>query len=292
MPLSYYKAVNFNGSSGYADCGHIHIGDNLSVVAWVNCDSLATSRSMVLNGGNLAPDLSWYAGIHHNDPRRVRFYVSSDGTFTSGTTKYYVSPVASLPASGEAMVAFTWATGALKLYINGVEVVALKAWDPVFTTIFDPAGNLNLGGKAGTVLPWNDWICNVSLWSDTVLSAADVATFCSGGFNMDPRDLTTGATLEHSWIWDEELTYPLLPDHVGGNPGILTGMDQSCIIDSPWLVPITPRVYIHNRARRLSDGEVVGWRSINEADPTMSFHPDLLNPADYTDFVVIGRSWI
>jgi len=296
----YIKALNTDGVNEYVDCGHIAIADNLSVVGWINCGSQSVDQVIFLNGANISSDLGWFVSINNIDARRLRFWVSSDGTATATTMKYYRSPGSDLPVSGQAQVAFTWATGVLKIFVNGAELVPTKVWDPAFTTIFGAVGNCNIGGRAGVTVMWGNQVCNVSIWDTGVLTPADIATLYNGGLNMDSADLVPAgaASLRNSWLWNR--TLPLVPgvndvpDNTGANPGTTQNMEAGDVVNSPW--PGGPwaevtRTFIHNRATRISDGARTTWASSNGADPAMAYHPDVVYPADYEDFVVIGGSY-
>lgn len=296
---AHIKALSLDGTNEYVDCGGSHEADNLSVAVWVNCDNLEVLgwRGLISNGNNCTTDLEWWILNSYNSMRKIRVYVSKDGTYTNTTAKHYVSSVNVLPVSGMAHVGFTWASGALLMYVQGVAVAVTKTYDPAFTIIHDAAGPVALGGNPGYARPWNDLVVNAAIFKDAVLTPTDFVTLFSGGLSMDPADLVPagGATLKHSWLWDT--TLPLVPgandvpDRAGTNHGTTQNVELVDVVDSPFTTWIpASRPYAYNRATKVADGSRTSWVGDGPAsDSLMAFHPDIIDPADYEDFVVTGE---
>ena len=298
MP-KYYKALDLDGANEYVDCGNPAITDNLSVVAEINCDTLGATawRGIVTDGNDRTTDVAFWLMTNYGSDRNLRLYVSGDGTPDALACKYYRTPVDSLPLTGYASVGFSFygGTSTLLMYIDGVEVATLKSQDPNIATIHSPAGPLRIGGNPGYGGLWDGPITNVSIWDTAVLTPADFLTLHNGGLSMDPADLvpTGGAVLAHSYLWDTEL--PLvpgandIPDNTGTNHGTTQNMEAADVVDSPFMVPWTPAVrpYAYNRATKTADGSRTSWLSSPAPDPAMAYHPDIPDPADYEDFVVL-----
>lgn len=248
----FIQCIDMDGANEYInipDNATMKVTDNLSVVAWCECSSESFDEVIVARYASGGNNRSWEI---YSDPtaNKLRVIVSDDGTY-AGHCKDYESTNEVL-TNGWHQVAFTFATGTMKVYVDGAELTGAaltKTQDTAITAIASKAVATRIGqnsdGAAGGY--WDGKICNVSMWSTTVLSDADIAALYNSGAAMDPADLSTSATLVSSWLWNIAITDPTVPDNTGSNTGTYVNGEQADIVDSPFQnIPADGRLALDN----------------------------------------------
>jgi len=296
----YYKALDLDGINDYVDCGDdaaTRISNNLSVMTCIYVDGSQPKEKQILTKYNWMTEdyrtWSMCTGFSTNQRFRVLVFAAS-GAWAD--RKDYETKDDVLTA-GWHMVGFTFVSGVLKLIVDGVEQTVNKFSDYTVNTLYSGANSPVVMASRGTDGTPDGFLacrlCNTSIWDTAVLSEANFATLWGSGTPTDPADLTPagGGSLVASWCWNTAITYPTIPDNTGSSDGTMTNMTAGDIVDSPWAwLPSTAvRPFLYNRATKTSDGSYTSWLSPSpNSDTLMTYHPDALDPADYTDFVVTG----
>jgi hypothetical protein len=238
------KALDLDGTDDFVlvgDHATLDITSNLSISAWVNCDSQTGNAAIVTKYNSSVGQRSFFLATNTLLPRKLRFAISDDGTSAAGHLLDWRTNNDVLPASGWAHVAFTFASGTPKLYVDAVEITSFnKVADPGITSIYSSSADVIIGSlNAGSAYFWTGEVCNVSIWDTGVLTQADVTALYNSGNNLDPADLTPSGTasLVSSWLWNSSL--PLVPgandvpDNTGSNDGTTQGtMTGGDVVDS------------------------------------------------------------
>jgi hypothetical protein len=242
--MAFIKSLAFDGGNDYVnvpDDASLDITNNLSVVAWCECGSQSSGETIIAKYYASTNNRSWilYVG---SGSQKLRCIVSDDGTWHADHTKDYET-IANVLTSGWHQIGFTFASGTLKIYVDGTEITSLtKTLDAVgMTTIKSGSAACILGAHSGFGSSyWTGEICNCSVWSTTCLSPTDISNLYNSGNASDPGTLSTSATLVSSWLWNETLTYDTIPDNTGSNTGTMANMASGDIVDSPFINVIDP----------------------------------------------------
>jgi len=248
----YIKCIDMDGAAEYVnipDNATMKVTDNLSVVAWCECSSESFDEVIVARYASGGNNRSWEI---YSDPtaNKLRVIVSDDGTY-AGHCKDYESTNEVL-TDGWHQVAFTFATGTMKVYVDGAELTGAdltKTQDTAIVAIAAKAVATRIGQNSDGAASgyWDGKICNVSMWSTVVLSDADIASLYNSGKAMDPADLSTSATLVSNWLWNIAITDPTVPDNTGSNTGTYVNGEQADIVDSPFQnIPADGRLALDN----------------------------------------------
>ena len=237
------KALDFDGSNDYVripNDASLNINNNLSVVCLVKQVTAATDKAiagMYFAAGN---QRAWLIQTGSSNSRAIKVIVSDDGTY-AGHNKTYETTNPVLTAGAWNQVGFTFASGTLKIFVNGAEVVAVtNVVDDAITSVHSCTQIMAIAARSDLSAYINAQICDVSMWKTNVLTAADFASLWGAGTPIDPTTFTPagGAVLESSWLWNETITHPTVPDNTGSNDGTMTNMVAGDIIASGFTSPL------------------------------------------------------
>jgi len=189
----------------------IEISDNLSYSVWLKCGSQGVDDNIAVKWDTLG---SFILSVESNNNRRLRIIVSDDGSYDVAHTKDWWTTNDVLTASGWAHVVFTFASGSLKLYVNGTEITAFtKNFDPNITSLY--TGNEVLKISTANANAWTGEMVNISIWDTAVLSQADITALYNSGVPIDPRNLRgSSANLASAWLWNRNIVYPTIKDNI------------------------------------------------------------------------------
>jgi len=216
------KALDLDGVNDWVnlqDTSDIRIADNLSVVGFAYFGDHGTEENIITHFGYSDGDYrAWAIQTGFLSDQHLRVMVmGSTGTWDP-RRDYETND--NLLTDGWHQVGFTFASGVLKLYVDGVYISSVnKFTDNAVNTLFSGAGEKVVIGSRDTTVPngfFQGKICNVSMWDTAVLSDADITALYNSGDGLDPEDLTPSgsANLVSSWLWNTSLTYPTIPDNV------------------------------------------------------------------------------
>ena len=233
----------------------------------------------------------WQITVPAGAATKIEFYITSAATGAPGNRKIWRSIAAILTPYTWYRWAFSFAADDPKFYLDAVEITSwTKTENSVVNALFAGVGpvrwNVSIDAKQACMFYFNK-----------VLSLAEIVELHGQTDPTDPQRSSAFGNLVSLWGWLPD--YPALPgandvpDQVGTNHGTTTAVTADDIVLTPWLGPWAHvvRTFVHNRATRISDGARTTWASSNGADPAMAYHPDVVYPADYEDFVVIGGSY-
>ena len=134
----------YMGGSNYINCpNNIPLTNNFTVSVWFKLN--AYNNSAVINkwyadGSN--NNRCWFIGSETSSSSVV-VVVSSDGTYTNPTIKRYNVAVS---LNEYTNITFTFATGTLTVYKNGILATVTKTLDASFSTVYDnPARSIQIG---------------------------------------------------------------------------------------------------------------------------------------------------
>jgi hypothetical protein len=135
----------FMGGSNYINCpNNIPLTNNFTVSVWFKLN--AYNNSSIINkwfaDSSPTNHRSWFIGSETSSSSVV-VVLSSDGTYTNPTIKRYVVPV---NLNEYTNITFTFATGILTVYKNGLLTTVTKSLDASFTTVYDnPTRPIQIG---------------------------------------------------------------------------------------------------------------------------------------------------
>ena len=293
---TYLRVLDFDGTNDYVTMGNpaeLQITNKLSVCVWAYWGG-GGDRPIATKYASTGGQRSWLLGCESGSTQ-IRATLSDDGSFSAGHNKHYVKNTA--PSAGWHFVAFTFDTGAFKLYYDGGEVTGaelLKPYDDAIVSIFNSSAEVRLGAFGVHAVYWSGKIGSTSIWDTAVLSATEIARLYRSGYAADPREIvvTSGAVLQGAWLWSSSLTYPTVPDLSGnGNDGTMTNMASGDIEAGPHFIPQSGVGTHPWRRNRAKDGAGVRrtWASpgASASDEYMSCDPGYGWEGDYSDFVVL-----
>lgn len=217
----FVKAVDLDGVDDHVNCGNdtsLQITNNLSFVVWVECGAQDVGNWLGSKYGG-DPERGWllrtYGAVGPGAEKQLQFLISDDGSSDPAHFKNWFTTNQVLPASGWAQIAFTFASGTPKLYVNATEItIFTKAVDGAITSINNAVADFILAIDSN--LGWKGEMCNASIWDTAVLAQADITALYNSGTPIDPRDLAPSGSqrLVASWLWNDKLTYPNIKDNV------------------------------------------------------------------------------
>ena len=135
----------YMGGSNYINCpNNIPLTNNFTVSVWFKLN--AYNNSSIINkwfaDSSPTNHRSWFIGSETSSSSVV-VVLSSDGTYTNPTIKRYVVPV---NLNEYTNITFTFATGILTVYKNGLLTTVTKSLDASFTTVYDnPTRPIQIG---------------------------------------------------------------------------------------------------------------------------------------------------
>lgn len=198
VPISWREnthAAIFNGSSyiRYGNPSKLQITGDITVVLSVKASQAnpSTLGCPISKFGNSTNNRSWLIGHVNGSTNTYQVIISSDGS-TSGTThKWYVFTV---PYSTTwQRIAYTYKSGGsglLKIYVEGQEVAVTKTADHSVPSLFNSTSDLCVGAlyDSGSPAYYSGRIDDVKIFNRE-LSAAEVSAEYNGGQGVD----STGA---------------------------------------------------------------------------------------------------
>jgi len=135
----------YMGGSNYINCpNNIPLTNNFTVSVWFKLN--AYNNSSIINkwfaDSSPTNHRSWFLGSETSSSSVV-VVLSSDGTYTNPTIKRYAVPV---NLNEYTNITFTFATGTLTVYKNGLLATVTKSLDASFTTVYDnPTRSIQIG---------------------------------------------------------------------------------------------------------------------------------------------------
>jgi hypothetical protein len=143
----FYQGIKFDGTNDYvsvADHDDFH-SSTMTVAGWVSANPVANS-GIIGQWDAGVNKRSWMMMTDGATTGKLRVLISDDGTYTSHV-KDYVSSLTVLDNSFH-HVAFTFNSGTLKLYVDGVEDTSVtKTADDSITTVFNSDIPLIMGAN-------------------------------------------------------------------------------------------------------------------------------------------------
>jgi hypothetical protein len=165
-----------------ADSASLDITNNLTVMLWIRgADSTPDLGERILSKYKTSDgNRSWMisSGSNAGEGDQVQVYISDDGSFGVGHRKQYLSSVSPIVDGAWHHFAFTFASGALKLYMDGVEdTTPTKTVDDAITTIYAGAAPVVLGANGDLGERWGSgYLDEIKVFSEA-LSANQILTY-------------------------------------------------------------------------------------------------------------------
>lgn len=159
----------------------MHSASTLSCSGWIRTTSTSATGNCVASRYGSGSNRGWLMQVIPSTGKLLVF-ISADGGAVN--VKNYSSSVTGLSDGLWHHVAFTWSSGTLKLYIDGVEDTSpTKTTDAAITTIYNPTTNANfvIGALASGLNWFSGHLANVALWND-VRTAGEIAAAYAAGF--------------------------------------------------------------------------------------------------------------
>jgi hypothetical protein len=182
------------------------------------------SYTYIMSKWNSTVSTSWVMSLHGD----VLMVAVKNG----GNVKEYESSVV-VGDNKWHQVGFTFVSGTLKLYIDGVEDTSVtKVQDDVVNTIDDSTQAVLIGAvrfSGSYSAHFDGRVDQATIWSN-VLSASDMLEAYNGGC---PSFLTGNpkySDLEAWWAMGDSTTYPTIVDQKGSNDGTMVNMSASDFI--------------------------------------------------------------
>ena len=153
-----YKTAPFGDSvlnfDGVGDC--VRMSDintlnlsNLSAFVWAK----APCESYIIGQYDTGlSDRGWLIGTDQSNEKRMRVLLSSDGLYGEGHSKDYLSTADVFDNSWH-LYGFSWDSGTLRLFVDGLEQAVTKTHDASFTSIFDSSSDIIVGARIISNVP-------------------------------------------------------------------------------------------------------------------------------------------
>jgi len=211
------ETIRFGNAFGYTN--------NFSVFCWISTDNLTSNTALFSKWNAGITQRSW--AIWLTAGGKLRVGISADG----GTTnmKDYTSTAAgTVENNGWHLVGFTFASNVLKLYVDGVEVTTSKGTDPTVNAIHAGTTDIWMGKDRNYSFAYYPGsVDEVSVWTGTVLSDANITTLYNSGLPTDLTALSLAGTLAHYWRMGDGDIATTIYDQVGSADGTLNNMDAT-----------------------------------------------------------------
>jgi len=185
-------STNFDGSDDYvavADAAALDFSTEMTFSAWVK--GAAQSATIAAKYQTSSSQRSWRVyGISGSGGIGVG--VSSDGTWSSTTTKDYVTSGVTALDNTWHHVAFTFSANDLRIYIDGVQAAVTATYDATVNSIYQGTSELTIGAhlNGGSSSRYAGNIDEVTVWSAS-LSATQVGQLYNSGAPSNPTQLGT-----------------------------------------------------------------------------------------------------
>lgn len=233
-PFVNQRSILVDGVDEYGSAANpasLQITNNLSIVAWVKTTDAGTN-TIVSKFNSGAVQRAFVMELASSGELRVQ--LSSNG---GAPQKNYISSAAGLDDGNWHMVAFTFGTNVLKMYIDGVLISPTMTTDLTCNSLHNSTQPVLVGANGGTtpVTHFNGNIDEVSIWDTTVLSDADITAIYNSGSPDNIQNLTVDGNLISWWrMGDKVVTFPIVPDQETGNSLTLNNMESGDIVsDAP-----------------------------------------------------------
>jgi hypothetical protein len=191
-------ATEFDGSNDYVD-----LGDNysfitqMSAVTWIKANELGGSGKVIISKYNTETNKrEWQIFITDS---KVYVILSSDGTASSDKIKMYYFTYTSTDWN---FLGFTWDSGTLKLYLNGVEQSVTKTYNASFTTIYNGTENAIIGAHNGGTAAFFDGSISDTRVYNRELNAEEIKLLYD---QYKPKEASVGS-LNKGLVLDMPLT--------------------------------------------------------------------------------------
>ena len=141
------SCYTFNGSNQYAwiaDDPVFNFGSYMSAFVWVKGSDTGANDAIFGHWDTSANKRSWLIYHDNSSSRKLIILLSDDGTFNSSHRRYYTTSANIIDGNWH-LAGFTWNSGTLKLYVDGVEAAVTKTYDDAITTLYNADINLMIG---------------------------------------------------------------------------------------------------------------------------------------------------
>lgn len=181
-----------DGTSDYAwaaDSASLDITNNLTAMLWVrgsdatpDIDERLFSKYKTSDGNR-----SWMMTSGSANGARLRILISDDGTFNAGHRKDYTTSVTAIENGAWHHLAFTFSSGTLKVYVDGVEDTSVtKTVDEAITSVFSSAAPVALAANGDLAERWGTgYLDEAKVWSEALSANAILTIFNNEGATED-----------------------------------------------------------------------------------------------------------
>jgi hypothetical protein len=176
-------AMVLDGTSDYAhatDDATLDITDNITVMCWVRGSDPTpdTNEWIFTKYKTTTDDRSWGIRSGSSSGALFQVYISDDGTFDAGHRKQYESSVTAIENGTWHHLAFTFASGSLKMYVDGVEDTSVtKTNDDAISSIYSGAASLVIGADGDFGTKWGTGYVDEFKVIAEVLTANEIKTY-------------------------------------------------------------------------------------------------------------------
>ena len=171
--------LDFDGVNDYVDCGNdssLRKTNNMSVFCWTKGNP-QSNKAVIARYDTGVEKRVWYVFSGASDTSKLGVILSDDGTFNAGHYKYYESIITVFDNNWH-YAGFTFASGTLKLYVDGVEDAnPNKINNDAFTSVFNTDIKMVVGCRlndGSLSYPFNGSTRSVSIYNQ-VKSAEEIA---------------------------------------------------------------------------------------------------------------------
>jgi hypothetical protein len=225
--------MDFDGTADYIDCGSASYLNGLSkfsLSCWFNLNTAASNKTIASDWfyntgvlGHFALQTTNTSGSNYG----LLFLVKQ----TSDSGNNYVTTTAVLTENTWYHAVFTYDSGTVICYIDGVGPVSLTTQGTIPSTLTTQDGNLNIGKFGGSLTRfWDGKLSNVAIWN-SALTQDQVLTIYNGGVPNSISSLSpigwwslAGDSYYNGSDW-------ICPDlGSGGNNGTSSGMGGSELV--------------------------------------------------------------
>ncbi len=213
------------------DTASLNIANDLTMVCWVKSSGTtdASFMSKYKTSGNHRQYL-----IGQTAAGGLRVLISRDGGSTN--VKDYNS-TETINDNNWHMVATTFATNVLKLYIDGVEITPNKVADPVANQM--PGGNISAFQMSSiegvpTLFRYAGFLDECGIWATQVLTSAEILKLYNSGspINLLVNDgaYVSSGNLEAYYRMGDGDSSTTIFDAKSGSDGTLVSMDETSYV--------------------------------------------------------------
>ena len=211
----------FDGAADYITVPSdptLELSNNMSASTWINPDDLGAGNKYYFGYWGASGSRCWCMQVSQNDGT-IFLLISQDGAAFSTTTT-------TLKCTLEDWnhVAFTFASGSLKVYINSV----LDSTTALAQTAIKTGGTTTLlmGGLSPSTPSYTGKMNECSIY-DVVLSQTDITTLYNGGLPFDSSAHSLSADAVAYYRCGDNISGTTEPDEINSNDGTLVSMTSS-----------------------------------------------------------------